>query len=86
MTQFPLTRMALLKCVRLRHPFGLNGFRIGAKIDKRPFPPIVGPYVINRTGIFRGLVVELESTPEFSSMVDIAVADMRRKGLSAKLA
>jgi hypothetical protein len=66
--------------------FGLNGFRIGAKIDKRPFPAIFGPYVINHTGIFRGLVVELESTPKFSSMIDIAVADMHRKGLSPKSA
>ena len=30
--------------------FGLNGFRIAAKIDKRPFPSFYGPYIINRTG------------------------------------
>ncbi len=62
--------------------FGLNGFRIAAKIDKRPFPSFYAPYIINRTGTFRGLVVELEETPEFSRMADIAVADMRRKGIS----
>lgn len=59
--------------------FGLNGFRIAAKIDKRSFSPAFGPYIINRTGVFRGLVVELEGTPEFSRMADIAVANMRRK-------
>lgn len=62
--------------------FGLNGFRIAAKIDKRPFPPPFGPYVINRTGVFRGLAVEFEKTPEFSRMADMAVADMIRRGVT----
>lgn len=62
--------------------FGLNGFRVAAKIDKRPFPSFYGPYIINRTGVFRGLIVELEGTPEFSRMADIAVADMRRRGIA----
>jgi hypothetical protein len=61
---------------------GLNGVRIAVKIDDRLFPSSYGPYVINRTGVFRGLVVELERTPEFSRMVDIAVADMLRRGVS----
>jgi len=62
--------------------FGLNGFRIAANIDNHPFPPFYGPYIINRTGVFRGLAVELEGTPEFSRMVDIAVADLLRKGIT----
>jgi hypothetical protein len=36
--------------------------------------------VINRTGMFRGLVVELETTPEFSRLTEMKVADMIRKG------
>jgi hypothetical protein len=59
---------------------GLNGFRVAAKIDNRLFPSFYRRYLINRTGVFRGLVMELERTPEFSRMVDIAVADMFRKG------
>ncbi len=62
--------------------FGLNGFRIAAKIDKRPFPPPFGRYIINRTGMFRGLVVEFEGTPEFSRMAEIAVTDMIRRGVT----
>ena len=62
--------------------FGLNGFRIAAKIDNRLFPSFYGPYIINHTGMFRGAVIELEGTPEFSRMADIAVADMRRKGIT----
>lgn len=58
----------------------LNGFRITAKMDNRLFPSFYGPYVINRTGVFRGLVVEIEGTPEFSRMVDITVVDMLRRG------
>jgi hypothetical protein len=61
---------------------GLNGFRITAKIDQRPFSPAFGPYIINRTGVFRGLVVDLEKTPEFSRMADIAVAEMSRNGIT----
>jgi hypothetical protein len=61
--------------------FGLNGFRVAAKIDKRPFSPPFGPYIINRTMVFRGLVVELEGTPEFSVMADMTVADMKRRGI-----
>jgi hypothetical protein len=61
---------------------GLNGFRIAVKIDKRPLSPAFGPFIINRTGVFRGLVVELEKTPEFSQLADIMVADMRRKGIT----
>jgi hypothetical protein len=62
--------------------FGLNGFRIAAKIDKRPFSPAFGPYVVNRSGVFRALVVRLEGTPEFSRMADIVVAEMLRKGIA----
>jgi hypothetical protein len=59
----------------------LNDFRITVKIDDRLFASFYGPYVINRTGVFRGLVVELEGTPEFSRMIDITVADMLRRGV-----
>lgn len=62
--------------------FGLNGFRIAVKIDKRPFSSIFDPYIINRIGVFRGLLVDLEATPEFWRMTEIAVADMRRKGIT----
>lgn len=62
--------------------FGLNGFRVLAKISKRQFPSAFAPYIINRTGVFRGWVVELERTLEFSRMVDIAVADMIRRGVA----
>ena len=64
--------------------FALNGFRIAAKIDKRPFPRSFHPYIINRTGMFRGMMVELERTPEFSRMADMAIADIIRRGVTSR--
>jgi len=58
--------------------FGLNGFRIAAKIDNRSFPSFYGPYIINRRRMFRGLA----GTPEFSRVADIAVTDMLGKGIA----
>ncbi len=59
--------------------FGLNGFRIAAKLDEKEFDAAFQPFVINRENVFRGLAVELEQTPEFSRIADIAVAELQRQ-------
>ncbi len=59
--------------------FGLNGFRIAAKLDEKEFDASFQPFVINRQGVLRGLAVELEQTPEFSRIADIAVAELKRQ-------
>jgi hypothetical protein len=54
--------------------FALAGFRIIAKVDRRPFPPVYRPFVINRKGGVRGLFARLEETTEFEAMREV-VAD-----------
>jgi len=61
------------------YSFGLNGFRISIKIDERNFGADFAPFILNRQKVFRGLVVELEETPEFRRMADIVVADLIRR-------
>lgn len=48
--------------------FGLAGFRIVAKLDNRLFPEDHRPFVLNRSGVFRGLYLRLEDCSEFQSM------------------
>jgi hypothetical protein len=65
------------------YAFALAGFRIIAKVDKRPFPSVYKPYVINGKDRIRGPFTRLEETAEFETMRDI-VADRFRGFRSAK--
>jgi hypothetical protein len=59
--------------------FALNGFRIMAKLDDRPFPDTFKPFVLNGNTCFRGIFVDLEKTTEFEAMNRMAVASIKRQ-------
>lgn len=58
--------------------FGLGGFRFVAKLDARPFAPIVAPLILNQQASPRGSFIELENTSEFERMTEMMVAHHRR--------
>ncbi len=51
--------------------FALGGFRIFAKVDQRPFPPLYRPYVVNGRDRIWGLIAPFEETTEFDALRDI---------------
>jgi len=75
-----------------RHPFiglnaygfGLAGFRILAKLDNRPLPAGYAPFVLNRSGVFRGTYVTLENCSEFNSIVSIVRKNVKRPAAFAR--
>jgi hypothetical protein len=51
--------------------FALAGFRIIAKVDQRPFPPLYRPYVINGKDRISGLFAPFEETTEYDALREI---------------
>jgi hypothetical protein len=58
--------------------FGLAGFRIIAKLDDGPLPQGYAPFVMNRSGVFRGMFVRFEDCSEFASIASIVRNNERR--------
>lgn len=58
--------------------FGVGGFQVLAKFDKRPFHAWLLPYIINGGGSLATIHMPLEQTAEFQLMVGAAAADRRR--------
>jgi hypothetical protein len=50
----------------------LLGFRIHAKMDRRPFPAYFNGFVINRDKVFRGLIIDFEETREARELCKMA--------------
>ncbi len=65
--------------------FAVAGFRITAKIDNRPFEKKFDPFVINDKSVLTEFLVEVETTTEFKTLADIAVAQIRREGKAKRL-
>ena len=59
--------------------FGLAGFRIVAKLDNRPFAETFRPFILNRSGVFRGFFVRLEECSEFESMAKMVRSNTGRR-------
>lgn len=61
------------------YSFGIGGFRILAKFDNRRFPKDFSLFEVNGGSTLRGFFMEFEGTPEFRSMKDVAVGELRRR-------
>jgi hypothetical protein len=44
--------------------FSMLGFHFLAKVDRRPFPPIYAPYVMNGDTLLRGYFLDFHDTPQ----------------------
>lgn len=58
--------------------FALNGFRIMAKIDKRPLPLILRSVVVNGNKRLVGIFGDFHSTSEGKAMMQMRTADIAR--------
>jgi hypothetical protein len=58
--------------------FALHGFRIMAKLDRRPLPPTLRPAVVNGSTKLIGVFVSYHSTPEGKAMMEMKRADLTR--------
>src|SRR4029077_19445741 len=60
--------------------FSMLGFHFLAKVDRRPFPSIYLPYVMNGSRLLRGYFVEFHDTPQGRGAREmLAVAPRRRR-------
>jgi hypothetical protein len=53
------------------YTFFLGGFRVHAVLDGQKLGPEFDTLIINRTNVFRGIYLDLESLPEFGKLVEI---------------
>jgi hypothetical protein len=72
--------------VRMKDPefnsygFSMLGFHFQAKVDRRPFPPIYTPYVMNGGRLLRGYFVDFHDTPQGRGAREMLAAGRRRRG------
>lgn len=59
--------------------FGVGGFQVLAKVDKRPFHRLLRPYIINGATTLTTIHMPLEQTAEFQFMMDAASTERRRR-------
>jgi hypothetical protein len=52
--------------------FGLGGFQLVAKFDKRPLPSFLSEFVVNRSNRLLSFVIPLENTDEYKMMSEAA--------------
>lgn len=57
----------------------LGGFQVVAKLDRRPMPAIMRPFVINDAAGLQAYLMQLEMTPEFKWMSDVAQREQHRQ-------
>ena len=60
--------------------FALHGFRIMAKLDRRPLPSMWHPFVVNGGAKLIGCFVPMFATREGKAMLKMKQADQRRHG------
>jgi hypothetical protein len=60
------------------YAFALHGFRIIAKLDRRPLPPIFRLAIVNGSTKLNGPFVSFHSTPEAKGMVEMKKAEVAR--------
>jgi hypothetical protein len=65
------------------YSFTVGGFRFFAKVDARPFPKVLAPYVLSGCGPFRGRIAKLEETEVHSAALEMLAADHMRKDQGA---
>jgi hypothetical protein len=58
--------------------FALHGFRVIAKIDRRPLPAVLGPAIVNGSTRLIGVFVPFHETPEGKAMWAMKKADLAR--------
>jgi len=58
--------------------FALHGFRVIAKIDRRPLPPMLEPAIVNGSTRLIGVFVPYHETPEGKAMWEMKKADLAR--------
>jgi hypothetical protein len=58
--------------------FALCGFRIMAKIDKRPLPAILRPVIVNGSSRLIGIFGDYHSTSEGRAMMEMKTAELAR--------
>jgi hypothetical protein len=59
--------------------FACLGFRIHAKMDRRPFPAYFNGFVINSDKVFRGLIIDFEETREARELCKMANEAAKRR-------
>jgi hypothetical protein len=57
------------------YSFILGGFRFTAVLDGQELPAHFDMLMVNRTNVFRGVVLEFEQLPEFARLREIFAAD-----------
>jgi hypothetical protein len=67
---YTLPQKHFIKGVRY-YVFSLGGFRIIAKVDRRPTPQFLIPLTINGRQEMVGLIDDIERTKEFAGMADM---------------
>ena len=60
--------------------FSMLGFHFLAKVDRRPFPSIFAPYVMNGGGLLRGYFVDFHDTPQGRGAREMLTTARRRRG------
>jgi len=53
------------------YTFFLNGFRVDAVLDGRDLGKEFASLIINRTNVFRGAYLELETLPEYQRLLEM---------------
>jgi hypothetical protein len=60
--------------------FSMLGFHFLAKVDRRPFPSIYAPYVMNGRRLLRGYFVDFHDTPQGRGARQMLAAARTRRG------